>query len=76
MSKSRTDKQIVSQTNEIARILYRRIYGCQVKKGTDFHTEKGNRHPYERICWESACEIQEFLTETDVQNSLDNLNIK
>lgn len=69
---ARTAQEIVDQTNEIARIIYARR-GYQTPVGTEFHTETINRHPHETQCWEAACEIQELLTETDVNDALDEL---
>ena len=68
----RTDQEIIDQTNAIARIIYKGM-GYQTPKGTEFHTEAVNRHPHERSCWNSACEIQELMTDTEVQNCIDNL---
>lgn len=68
----RTDQEIVDQTNEIARIIYA-SRGYTVPVGFEFHTETINRHPYERACWQAACEIQDLLTQTDPQDALDNL---
>ena len=68
----RTAKQIVDQTNEIARIIYE-SRGYHVPEGFEFHTETINRHPHERQCWAAACQIQELLTETDVLNAVDEM---
>jgi hypothetical protein len=68
----RTAKQIVDQTNKIARIIYA-SRGYEVPEGTEFHTETVNRHPYERSCWNAACEIQELMTQTDPMNAVDEL---
>lgn len=68
----RTAKQIVKQTNEIARIIYA-SRGYTVPAGFEFHTETVNRHPHERQCWSAACKIQELLTETDVMNAVDEM---
>jgi len=69
---ARTAQQIVDQTNAIARIIYKGM-GYQSPDDFVFHTETINRHPYERNCWQSACEIQELMTETDVSDVLDEL---
>ncbi len=68
----RTAKEILDQTNEIARIIYA-SRGYTVPAGTEFHTETINRHPYERSCWVAACEIQELMTQTDPQDALEEL---
>jgi len=65
----RTAQQIVDQTNEIARIIYK-SRGYSVPVGTEFQTETIDRHPYERDCWQAACEIQELMTQTEVYNAL------
>lgn len=68
----RTDREIVDQTNEIARIIYA-SRGYVVPEGTEFHTETTNRHPYESDCWHAACDIQDLMTGTDVESAVDNL---
>lgn len=68
----RTAKQIVDQTNEIARIIYE-SRGYTVPVGFEFHTETVNRHPYERQSWSAACLIQELMTQTDVMNAVDEM---
>jgi hypothetical protein len=65
----RTAQEIVDETNEVARRIYKAM-GYVVPEGTDFHTEKPNRHPQEVMCWELACDIQGLLTRTDVENAL------
>lgn len=65
----RTAKQIIDQTNEIARIIYA-SRGYEVPEGTEFHTETVNRHPHETQCWDAACEIQLLMTDTDVFDAL------
>jgi hypothetical protein len=69
---ARTAQEIVDQTNEIARIIYTNM-GYRTPKGTEFHTEKINRHPNETLCWNAACEIQELMTHTDVNDALSEL---
>ncbi len=68
----RTDKQIIDETNAIARIIYSHM-GYIVPAGTEFHTETINRHPHERNCWNAACEIQILLTETDPNDAVSNV---
>lgn len=69
----RTAQQIVDQTNEIARLIYA-SRGYEVPEGTEFHTETVNRHPYETASWYAACRVQELMTDTDVQNAIDELD--
>ena len=71
--KMRTDEEIVSQTNEMARIIYA-SRGYEVAEGTEFHTDTINRHPYEIDCWDAACKIQELLTSTDPNDAVDNID--
>ena len=63
----RTDAEIVEQTNELARELYR-IRGYVVAEGYRF--DKAT-HPHECQAWEGACAAQEMLTETDPNEALD-----
>ena len=65
----RSAQDIVNQTNEIARIIYKGR-GYATKVGAVFHTETINRHPHERQCWQSACLIQELMTNTDVYDAI------
>ncbi len=69
MSRARTDKQIIKQTEEVARRFLFMIDFC-VKEGVNIRHLK---HPKARKAWGLACEVQEIITKTDVQNSLDNL---
>ena len=72
MARMRTSKQIVNQTNAIAKIIYQ-SRGYEVKKGHDFHTERVNLHPFERQAWAAACEIQMLMTDTDPMDAVDEL---
>jgi hypothetical protein len=69
---TRTDKEIVDQTNAIARIIYFNM-GYEVEEGTEFHTPTINRHPQETICWNAACDIQDLMTQTSPEDAVDNL---
>ena len=69
---ARTAQQIVDQTNEIARIIYN-SRGYETPEGSEFHTETIKRHPHETQCWIAACQIQELMTNTDVNDALDEL---
>ncbi|EIQ01110.1 hypothetical protein OpiT1DRAFT_05678 [Opitutaceae bacterium TAV1] len=66
----RTDQQIVDQTNELARRLYA-LRGYTVK-GINYRFDRAI-HPHEVEAWQGACEAQRVLTDTDPQDSLDNL---
>ena len=70
--KIKTAREILDQTNAIARIIYSNM-GYETPEGTEFHTETVNRHPQERACWRSACEIQLLMTETDIVDVLEEL---
>jgi len=65
----RTPKQIISQTNELARKIYG-LRGYNVREGYRF--DKAT-HPHEREAWTCACEAQLLLTETDPNDALDEL---
>ena len=69
---ARTAQEIVDQTNEIARIIYKGM-GYTSPEGFEFHTETINRHPHEENCWASACEIQELMTGTEVDDAIEEL---
>lgn len=62
----RTNKQIVKQTNDLARAFYQAL-GYQVKEGYRFDRA---RHPQEIGMWRLACIAQEMLTDTDAENAL------
>lgn len=62
----RTDREIVDQTNALARALYR-LRGYTVPEGYRFDQAK---HPHEQECWAGACIAQDLLTDTDVNNAL------
>lgn len=64
----RTDQEIIQQTNELARILYR-LRGYVVNEGYRF--DKAT-HPHEVEAWQGACEAQILLTGTDPNNALEN----
>jgi hypothetical protein len=68
----RTDQEIINQTNELARTVYR-IHGYVVSSDFKFYLSK---HPHELQAWHCACEAQKLLTETDPYDALDNLNIE
>ncbi len=69
----RTAQEIIDQTNQMARIMYRILFGCEVPEGTTFHDKTINRRPHETGCWLAACEMQELLTQTDPEDALNEL---
>lgn len=69
----RTERQIVEQTNEVARSIYLRM-GYKVPVDHKFYEfDRVNYHPHEQMCWDSACEAQIIITKTDPNDALDNL---
>lgn len=62
----RTDREVVKQTNELARQLYR-LRGYEVPEGYRFDRA---RHPHQREAWAGACAAQILLTETDPDDAL------
>ena len=65
----RTGKQIVDQTNDLARMLYA-LRGYSVREGYRFDQAT---HPHETEAWKGACEAQMLLTDTDPNDALDEL---
>lgn len=65
----RSSREIVDQTNELARKLYA-LRGYVVAEGFRFETAK---HPHQREAWAGACEAQLLLTETDPDDALQEL---
>lgn len=65
----RTPQEIVEQTIEIARIIYR-SRGYTSPPGFRFWE---SRHPHETEAWAAACEIQELMTNTDPEDALSEL---
>lgn len=67
----RSDLEILEQTNELARQIYRlHDRGGSVEKGYRFDKSE---HPQEAQCWQMACVAQELLTDADVENAIENL---
>lgn len=66
---SRSSKQIVDQTNEMARQFYKCL-GYEGAKGFRFDQSE---HPTEYAIWEMACIAQEMLTDTEPKNALSDL---
>jgi hypothetical protein len=67
--KTRTDQEIVEQTNELAR-RFSRLQGYEAPEGHKFYEDGGDRMP---CPWLLACVAQEFLTGTDPDDALSNL---
>jgi len=64
---TRSNKQIINQTNELARILYlQRSYLKQEGYRFDRAT-----HPQEKEAWQAACIAQRLLTDTDPEDALE-----
>lgn len=64
----RTDAEIVRQTNELARI-------CLSHLGTGYIVAEGHKFyesedPRSQSAWNRACEIMEFMTQTDANDAL------
>lgn len=62
----RTDREIVEQTNELARQLYR-LRGYEVAEGYRFDRAF---HPHAREAWAAACAAQVMLTDTDPNDAI------
>ena len=66
----RTPQQIVDQTNNLARVLYR-LRGYVRPRGYRFDAAT---HPQEVEAWNGACEAQRLLTDTDPDDALQELD--
>lgn len=66
----RSDKEIVDETNELARQLYC-LRGYMAPFGYRFDQAT---HPHEVEAWKGACVAQVRLTNTDPEDALDNLS--
>lgn len=64
----RSDKDIINQTNELARKLYE-LRGYVVPEGFRFDQAI---HPHEKEAWRGACEAQKLLANTDPGDAIDN----
>lgn len=65
-----TEQEIIDQTNELAREVYR-LRGYVVPDGHKFYEfDRTNYHPHERFAWNVACAAQQILNDTDVENAL------
>jgi len=68
----RTAQEIIDQTNHLARQFYA-MRGYEVPEDFRFDTETENRHPDERACWAMACAAQLLLTDTEVEDAMQEL---
>jgi len=66
----RTPQEIVDQTNNLARVLYR-LRGYVRPRGYRFDRAT---HPHEVEAWRGACEAQLLLTDTDPDDALQELD--
>lgn len=62
----RSDREIVEQTNVLARQLYW-LRGYEVPEGYRFDRAS---HPHQREAWAGACAAQLLLTDTDPDDAL------
>jgi hypothetical protein len=70
---ARTDREIVVQTNALAREFYLML-GYSVPVTHCFYDNaRPNYHPQEAMCWAMACTAQKELTNTDPDDALSNL---
>ena len=69
---SRTDQQIVDQTEELAVWLLSWCFNHQPETDTPM---RESTHPFAERCWAAACHIQEMLTATDPENAVAELDV-
>lgn len=68
--KERSEQFLIEQTNQLANKMLNAIgYKCQDK---NFKFYESNT-PRAKLAWRLACIAQEFLTDTDIENALANL---
>lgn len=63
----RTEQQIVDQTEAVAALLAGRFHGSLLFAGSYY---RHATNPRAQQCWQVACQIQELLTATDVENAV------
>lgn len=63
---SRTERQIVDQTIELAAKIYE-LHGYVSEPGFRFWE---SQHPQELLMWEAACQAQIMLTDTNPNDAL------
>lgn len=64
---SRTDQEIVEQTERVASLIALAFHGSVMEAG---HTYRDTKNPKAALCWQVACKIQDELTQTDVENAI------
>ena len=64
----RTDAEIVEQTEALAKYLLDWKWG-QEPEFPDLQMRHSTNHKAQ-VCWKAACEIQELITDTDVENAV------
>lgn len=69
---SRTNQEIIDQTNLLARQFYL-LRGYEVPEGFRFDEQSEASHPHEIQAWQQACFAQEELTGTDVEDVLSDM---
>ncbi len=68
----RTEAEIVKQTEELAKYLLRWKWGLEPESPEAELRNSGNLKA--QVCWNAACEIQELITDTDVENAVSELD--
>jgi len=69
----RTDREIVNQTNALARIFYKMLSHEVDAEHRFYDVSRENYHPQEAMCWSMACAAQRELTATDPDDAVANL---
>lgn len=70
---TRTDREIVEQTNTLAREFYSMLGYVVPATHRFYDAERIDYHPQEALCWAMACHAQRELTSTDPDDALRNL---
>lgn len=68
----RTDRQIVDQTEELAALFMLEIYNRESATGATRYRDCTD--PRGKHCWQLACRVQEMLTATDPENSVEEVD--
>jgi len=68
----RTDRQIVDQTEDLAAIFMLEIYSRESATGATRYRDQTD--PRGKHCWQLACRVQEMLTATDPENSVEEVD--
>ena len=76
MSRVALPPRLNPKTNKLARQIYA-LRGYQVGPKHKFYEfDRVNYHPDERFCWEAACAAQALLTDTDVRDAFEELEME